>query len=520
MLLPGTRTFQLRLSGGRKLTTAGGLHFNDPLAAADYYSHGGDQAYYFPTRNGPDKNPLTVAQVRLYLPLGVYDPEADPRPEFMPNRIGNSGTSAASKTNKNTSGDSVRAADRSPFANSRRRQRRSSFTSHDNADNSGDGSKRQRRKHERPRRRRLRKIYPMLVVVNSDPGSQAITDRFSDRLGYTTGLLCSGSLGRTSASSMNPVSARYSDPEWNHREQRARRNRRSSDARYYSSGNSDSSDFDQYGNSRNDEYVVAVVDPGRGSWARGYESLLALNYGDKSDGYGENMSGDRPGGLLGTSDIRDHLEAVEYLLSSATSTGSSIRDEGEGYYTEDRPRGSRLSRDRSRWPSSPPMSNRRYYSDDDNYYDADYDDHNINDNDDCYYDYYSNGGDYSDYTAGHKTNDNYKDDESEKGHGRDRRSAGDAKSNAETLRLPYVDANRVALLGGGPTSPSSPPSVYGGYAAARMALWQTVYGGAPIEKKDDATPVDENRKEPVAIHSSFKCAITMAPVYTWRLYCE
>lgn len=319
---------------------------------------------------------------------------------------------------------------------------------------------------------------------------------------------------------MHPVSARYSDAEWNHRKPRIRRNRRSSDTRYYSSGYSDDYDFDQYSDSQNNEYVIAVVDPGRGTWARGYESLLALNYGDKRDGYGENMSGDRPGGLLGTSDIRDHLEAVEYLLSSATSTGSSLRDDGGGYYSEDRPRGSRLSRDRSRWSSSSPMSNRRYYSEDDDYYDAEYDDNIKNDNDDNYYYYYSNSRDYSDYAAGPKTDDDYKDDESDKGHGRDRRSASDAKSGMETLRLPYVDANRVALLGGGPTSPSTPPSVYGGYAAARMALWQTVYGGAPIEKKDDATPVDENRKEPVAIHSSYKCAITMAPVYTWRLYCE
>lgn len=496
------------------------MHFNDPLAAADYYSNGGNQEQHFPTRKGPDSDPLTVAQVRLYLPLGVYDPEADPRPEFMPNRISNSGTFAASNVNINSSGDYIHNSESSSFLNSRRRSRRSSFLSHGNVENSGDGSKRQRRKLERLRQRRFKKLYPMLVVVNSDPGSQAITDRFSDRLGYTTGLLCSGSLGRMSAAGIHPANTKYRDIDWNHRKQRVRRDRRSTGARYYSAGYSDGYDYDQYEDNQYNEYVVAVVDPGRGTWARGYESLLALNYGDKSDGYGENMSGDGPGGQLGTSDIRDQLEAVEYLLSSATSTGSNLRDDGEGYYSEDRPRGGRLSRDRSRWFSSTPMSNRRYYSDDDDYYDTEYYENNKNDNEDYYYYYYSNGGDYGDYGSGPKEDD-YKDDESNKSHGRNRRSTHrDTKANSETLRLPYVDANRVALLGGGPTSPSTPPSVYGGYAAARMALWQTIYGGAPIEKKDDKTPVDENRKEPVAIRSSFKCAITMAPVYTWRLYGE
>lgn len=540
MLLPGTRTFQLRLSGGRKLTTSGGLHFNDPLAAADYYSNGGGEHLHLSARKRPDSNPLTVAQVRLYLPLGVYDPEADPRPEFMSNHVSNSGDSM-NKVDNTISKAAPSASDSAPAHSHRRRRRssQSSSSSHDNKGDGADGSKRQRRPRKQQRQRRYKKLYPMIVMVNSDPGSQAITDRFADRLGYTTGLLCSGSLGRTisGAGSGSTAGARRSGDEWDHRKQRGRRERRSSSTRYYSSGHSDDGNYDPYDyyqdyedNINNNEYVVAVVDPGRGTWARGYESLLALNNDDGNDGYGNYSGGDDtgPSGLLGTADIRDQMEAVEYLLSSATTTGDSFKDSGQGYYSEDRPRGGRGSRDRSRWSSSSSQANRRYYSDDDDdddYYDDDdeYDD-NIDKyyDDDYYYYYYSNGGDNSDYGGGRRGDDFYRDGGGGGGkkNRRDRRSASDAKENSEALRLPYVDAHRVALLGGGPTSPSTPPSVYGGYAAARMALWQAIYGGAPIERRSSAAEDDGNRKEPVAILSSFKCAITMAPVFSWRLYGE
>ncbi|XP_025409060.1 uncharacterized protein LOC112682616 isoform X2 [Sipha flava] len=521
VLLPGTRTFQLRLSGGRKLTTSGGLHFNDPLAAADYYSNGGDQQLHFSTRKRPDSDPLTVAQVRLYLPLGVYDPEADPRPEFMLNHISNSVENTKGKID-NVSETATETSDSPSTPHSRRRRHSSSSRESDN-----DGSKRQRRQRKQQRHRRYKKLYPLLVVVNSDPGSQAITDRFADRLGYTTGLLCSGSLGRMllSPGGGNAAGIRYGNNEFDHRRQKGRRNRRSTATRYYSSGHSDYYDDDFYDYNQDDtedtnnEYVVAVIDPGRGTWARGYESLLALNYGDGNDRY-EDISGSDGGigRILGTADLRDQLEAVEYLLSSATNTNDDFKDNGQGYYSEDRPRGGRGSRDHSRWFSSTSQSNRRYYSDDDDYYDEDeeYDDINTkNDNDDYYYYYYSNGGDNSDYGGSSHGDDFYR-DRDDKISRRDRRSTSDTKVNSEALRLPYVDASRVALLGGGPTSPSTPSSIYGGYAAARMALWQTIYGGAPMEKKGSES--SGNRKEPVAIHSSFKCAITMAPVCSWRMY--
>lgn len=371
----------------------------------------------------------------------------------------------------------------------------------------------------------------MLVVVNSDPGSQAITDRFTDRLGYTTGLLCSGSLGKTLLSGGGSTTgSRYGENEWDRRRQRGRRDRRSPSTRYYSSGHSDNYDDESYDYYRDDdengngnEYVVAVIDTGRGTWARGYESLLALNYGD--DGDGNNSSGDDGGigRLLGTADLRDQLEAVEYLLSSATTTSDSFKDGGQGYYSEDRPRGGRGSRDRSRWFSSTSQSNRRYYSDDDDdYYDEDdlyYDNNDKSNNEDYYYYYYSNGGDNSDYGGGHRGDDFYRDGDDKTSH-RNRRSTSDTKTNTEALRLPYVDATKVALLGGGPTTPSTPSSIYGGYAAARMALWQTIYGGAPIERRSDEARNSKNRKEPVAIRSSFKCAVTMAPVCSWHLYSE
>lgn len=534
VLLPGTRTFQLRLSGGRKLTTSGGLHFNDPLAAADYYSNGGDHQQHFSTNNKrPDSDPLTVAQVRLYLPLGVYDSEADPRPEFMSNHIRKTGKS--DKVDINNIEVTTKTSDSSSSKHSHRRRRRSTSSSsstHDNSDNNGNGSKRQRRPRKKQRQHRFKKLYPMLVVVNSDPGSQAITDRFADRLGYTTGLLCSGSLGRTlpSANGRTSASSRYGGTEWDHQRQRGRRGRRSPTTRYYSSGhsddyNDDSYDYDQYNddNTNNNEYVVAVIDTGRGTWARGYESLLALNYGDVNDGYGDDSSeGDvGPGGLLGSADLRDQLEAVEYLLSSSTATSDSFKDNGQGYYSEDRPRGG-SSRDRSRWFSPTSQSNRRYYSDDDEYYDGgeEYDDSNDNNNnEDYYYYYYSNDGDNADYGYDNRGDNFYRDDGVKRSR-RDRRSTSDTKANSEALRLPYVDASRVALLGGGPTSPSTPPSIYGGYAATRMALWQTIYGGAPIEKKSDESGDRGNRKEPVAIRSLFKCAVTMAPVCSWRLYGE
>lgn len=533
VLLPGTRTFQLKLSGGRKLTTSGGLHFNDPLAAADYYSNGGDHQQHFSTNKRPDSDPLTVAQVRLYLPLGVYDHEADPRPEFMSNHIRKTGKS--DKVDINNIEVTTKTSDSSSSKHNHRRRRRSSSSSsstHDNSDNSEDGSKRQRRPRKKQRQHRFKKLYPMLVVVNSDPGSQAITDRFADRLGYTTGLLCSGSLGRTlpGANGRTSASSRYGGNEWDRQRQRGRRGRRSPTTRYYSSGHSDdyndeSYDYDQNNddNTNNDEYVVAVIDTGRGTWARGYESLLALNYGDVNDGYGDDSGeGDfGPGGLLGSADLRDQLEAVEYLLSSSTATSDSFKDNGQGYYSEDRPR-SGGSRDHSRWFSPTSQSNRRYYSDDDDYYDGgeEYDDSNDNnDNEDYYYYYYSNDGDNGDYGDDNRGDNFYRDDGSKRSR-RDRRSTSDTKANSEALRLPYVDASRVALLGGGPTSPSTPPSIYGGYAATRMALWQTIYGGAPIEKNSDESGDRGNRKEPVAIRSSFKCAVTMAPVCSWRLYGE
>lgn len=324
--------------------------------------------------------------------------------------------------------------------------------------------------------------------------------------------------------------SRYGENEWDRRRQRGRRDRRSPSTRYYSSGHSDNYDDESYDYYRDDdengnsnEYVVAVIDTGRGTWARGYESLLALNYGD--DGDGNNSSGDDGGigRLLGTADLRDQLEAVEYLLSSATTTSDSFKDGGQGYYSEDRPRGGRGSRDRSRWFSSTSQSNRRYYSDDDDdYYDEDdlyYDNNDKSNNEDYYYYYYSNGGDNSDYGGGHRGDDFYRDGDDKTSH-RNRRSTSDTKTNTEALRLPYVDATKVALLGGGPTTPSTPSSIYGGYAAARMALWQTIYGGAPIERRSDEARNSKNRKEPVAIRSSFKCAVTMAPVCSWHLYSE
>lgn len=534
VLLPGTRTFQLRLSGGRKLTTSGGLNFNDPLAAADYYSNGGDQQLHFSTRKRPDSDPLTVAQVRLYLPLGVYDSEADPRPEFMLNHFSNSPDSAKSKIDNNVSEAATGTSDGPSSPHNRRRRRRSSSSSsssRESNDKGGDGSKRPRRQRKKQRQRRYKKLYPLLVVVNSDPGSQAITDRFADRLGYTTGLLCSGSLGRTLSgpSGGNAAGVRYGGNDFDHRRQKGRRSRRSTATRYYSSGHSDyyfDDDFYDYNQDdtedTNNEYVVAVIDPGRGTWARGYESLLALNYGDGNDRYEEISGSDGGlGRILGTADLRDQLEAVEYLLSSATTTNDDFKDNGQGYYSEDRPRGGRGSRDRSRWFSSTSQSNRRYYSDDD-YYDEDeeYDDNiDKNDNDDYYYYYYSNGGDNGDYGGSNHGEDFYRDGDDKRSR-RDRRSTSDTKANLEALRLPYVDAAKVALLGGGPTSPSTPSSIYGGYAAARMALWQTIYGGAPMEKKGGESGDSGNRKEPVAIHSSFKCAITMAPVCSWRMYGE
>lgn len=524
MLLPGTRTFQLRLSGGRKLTTSGGLHFHDPLAAADYYSNGGGQQLQFSAKMRPDSDPLTAAQVRLYLPPGVYDPEADPRPEFMTNHVENNGGSVdmgGVTDSKNSAGIS----DSSSSTNGNHRRRRSSSSSsspHESKDGDGEVPKRQRRKHKQQRQRRIKKLYPMLVVVNSDPGSQAITDRFTDRLGYTTGLLCSGSLDRIMSSASGTTSARYSGNKWDRRSQKGRRDRRSSN-RYYSSGYLDDDDDSSYKydqdneDDTNNQYVVAVVDPGRGTWARGYESLLALSYGGGNDGYSDGVRDDNESeGLLGTADLRDQMEAIEYLLSSATTNSDSFKDDGQGYYSEDRPRRGHGNRDRSRWFSSSSQSNRRYYSDDDDdYYDDDeeyYEKNDKNSNEDYYYYYYSNGDDNSDYD-GRQRSDDYSDDQRSR---RDRRSTSDTKENSEALRLPYVDATRVALLGGGPTSPSTPPSVYGGYAAARMALWQSIHGGAPIERKSSET----NGKEPVAIHSSFKCAITMAPVFSWRLYGE
>lgn len=520
MLLPGTRTFQLRLSGGRKLTTSGGLHFHDPLAAADYYSNGGGQQLQFSAKMRPDSDPLTVAQVRLYLPPGVYDPEADPRPEFMTNHVGNNGGSKDTVSftdSKTTSGTS----DSSSSANGHQRRRRSSSStpsSHESKDGDGEALKRQRRKHKQQRQRRIKKLYPMLVVVNSDPGSQAITDRFTDRLGYITGLLCSGSLDRIMSSASDSASARYGGNKWDRRGQNGRRVRRSSSNKYYSSGYLDDDDDSSYKYDQdneedtNNQYVVAVVDPGRGTWARGYESLLALSYGGDGDD-------NRSEGLLGTADLRDQMEAIEYLLSSATANGDSFKDDGQGYYSEDRPRRGRGNRDHSRWFSSLPQSNRRYYSDDDDdYYDDDneyFENKDKNNNEDYYYYYYSNDDDNSDYDGKQRSND-YNDDQRNR---RNRRSTSGSKENSEALRLPYVDATRVALLGGGPTSPSSPPSVYGGYAAARMALWQSIHGGAPIERSS-VTNDNGNRKEPVAIHSSFKCAITMAPVFSWRLYGE
>lgn len=514
MLLPGTRTFQLRLSGGRKMTTSGGLHFNDPSAAADYYSSGGEQQNLsFRTRS--DSDPLTVAQVRLYLPPGVYDPEADPRPEFMSNHIGNLDSSAGKESNKETKTSGVGSSASKNFH--QRQRRHSSPPNYDNNKKSDDGSKRQRRQHKRLHQGRQKKLYPMLVVVNSDPGSQAITDRFIDRLSYTTGLLCSGS----SASAVGS-DGRYGNNEWSRRRPRRRRDRRSPTTRYYSSTHYDDDSYDyDLGDSLevgDSGYVVAVIDPGRGTWARGYESLLALNYGDSSD---RGSSSSYAGGLLGTTDLRDQLEAVEYLLSSAT--GDNSKGIEHGYYSDDRLRGGRGSRDYSRWFSSPSQANRRYYSDDDDDGDDDYYDDNDdydgdNDkygNEDYYYYYYSNSGDNGDYGGGE--NDYYKDG----GGKRNRRSSthsSDVEPKFEALRLPYVDATRVALLGGGPTSPSTPPSIYGGYATARMALWQAANGGAPRAGTGGEMGYGGNKKGSVFIHSAFKCAISMAPVYSWRLY--
>lgn len=530
VLLPGTRTFQLRLSGGRKLTTSGGLHFNDPLAAANYYSNGGGQQLHFSSSKRPDLDSLTIAQVRLYLPLSVYDPEADQRPEFMSTYVNNYDDS----TNKVNSVIPKTAPDTDHsilFPHDHHRRRRSS-SSRDNENESANGSKR-RRQYKQQRRRRYKKLYPMLVVVNSDPGSQAITDRFSDRLGYTTGLLCSGSFGktRTGLGGGTVSGGRSNGNKWDLHGEKVHRNRRSATTRYYSSShldneNYESNDYEQDDEDTiNNEYVVAVIDPGRGTWARGYESLLALNYDVDYDKNRNNSNEEenKPGGQLGTADIRDQMEAVEYLLSSATTTDESLKNSGQGYYSDDRARKGRGSRDGSRWFSSPSQSNRRYFSDDEDdnedYYNNynEYNDNSGNDYDDYYYYYYSNGGDSSDYGGSHRENYVYRD---EKRSHKDRRSTSNTNVNSEALRLPYVDATRVALLGGGPTSPSAPSSVYGGYAAARMALWQSVYGGAPIEKRNVEVGKNGNRKEPVVIHSSFKCAITMAPVYSWRLYGE
>lgn len=519
MLLPGTRTFQLRLSGGRKLTTAGGLHFNDPLAAADYnYGNSGDKHLPFSSKKSLDLDPLTVAQVRLYLPIGIYDPEADPRPEFMLNYVGNS-DSPAGKVNS-TIGI---ASHSSSSKHSHRRRRRSSSSSHDGNKNSRNESKRQRL-HKQQLHHRYNKLYPILVVVNSDPGSQAITDRFTDRLGYTTGLLCSGSLGRTplDINVDNVAGTKYGN-ERDSRGQKKQRNRRYAETRYYSSERSDDYDNefynnynqDDYGDTNSNEYVVAVIDPGRGTWARGYESLLALNYGEDGDEDDYGL-----GGLLGTSDLRDQLEAVEYLLSSATSASERFKDNAQGYYNDDRSRRGRGSRDQSRWFSSTSQSNRRYYSDNYDFYDEneEYDKNNDKSyNDDYYYYYYNNNRDNSDYNSDRRSDEIYKDGDGKRNR-RERRSISNTKSNLEALRLPYVDATRVALLGGGPTSPSTPSSIYGGYASARIAIWQAIYGGAPVEKKITETNDNGNKKEPVAIHSSFKCAVSMAPVSSWRMY--
>lgn len=504
------------------MTTSGGLHFDDPSAAADYYSNGGHQQQ-FPSKTRPDSDPLTVAQVRLYLPPGVYDPEADPRPEFMTNHIGNSSGSGGKTSSKGTADSGVADDNKSSsaIASRRRRRRHSTSSSHDN-DETGDDYKRQRKPRKRQHKRRQNKLYPMLVVVNSDPGSQAITDRFTDRLGYTTGLLCSGSSGGMLPGT-GGSGGRHDDNEWNQRRQRGHRNRRSSATRYYSSGRSedyddDSYDYDMNGDDIGDDgYVVAVVDPGKGTWGRGYESLLALNYGDSDGGNGSD-SGDGIDGLLGTADLRDQLEAVEYLLSSAAGDSKSG---GQGYYSDDRHRAGRSGRDHSRWFSSTSQSNRRYYSDDDDdddyYGNEEYDENNNYGNEDYYYYYYSNGGDNSDYGGGYRKNDDYKDGENKRSR-RASRSTSGAKTSTDTLQLPYVDATRVALLGGGPTSPSTPPSIYGGYAAARIALWQTKNGGAPMERSGGETGGSGNRKVPVSIPSSFKCAISMAPVFSWRLY--
>lgn len=534
VLLPGTRTFQLRLSGGRKLTISGGLHFNDPLSAANYYSNGGnDQSSHFSTIKHPDSDPLTVAQVRLYLPLGVYDPEADPRPEFMLNReINFNGPTAG---NADATVSEAIPSD----TNGRRRRRRSPSSSSRNKNDENDGTQRQWRPHKKQRQRRFKKLYPMLVVVNSDPGSQAITDRFSDRLGYTTGLLCSGSLGRTISGAGSIASrARYNTDERYRRNYRGRRSRRSSATEYYSSGRDDISndpndfypdddDEDANNNNNNNEYVVAVIDPGQGTWGRGYESLLALNYGVGNDEYGDSIGDNsKSSGLLGIADLRDQMEAVEYLLSSASTAGNDFKDYGQGYYSEERPRGSRGGR--SRWFSSSSQMNRRYYSDDDDDddgYDDDeeyeYDNYK-NDNEDYYYYYYSNGGDNSDYIDDRETDDFHRNGDSKKIRRERRSTDDDTKENTETLRLPYVDSTKVALLGGGPISPSTQPSIYSGYATARMAMWQASYGGSPIiEKKTSEVGGDyRNRKEPVAIQSSFKCAITVSPIFSWRLYCE
>lgn len=514
------------------MTTSGGLHFNDPLSAANYYSNGGSDQSHFSAIKHPDPDPLTVAQVRLYLPLGIYDPEADPRPEFMLNRDINAGGSTGKVDD--TISEATPPGSILSTNDHRRRRRSSSSSSRNNNDDNVDGTKRQRRPHKPQRQRRFKKLYPMLVVINSDPGSQAITDRFSDRLGYTTGLLCSGSLGRTisGAGGVMASRARYSANERDRRNHRGRRSRRSSATRYYSSGRDDVSDnpYDFYQDddkdANNNEYVVAVIDPGQGTWGRGYESLLALNYGDGNDVYGDNNTEDnsKSSGLLGTADLRDQMEAVEYLLSSASTTGDDFKDSGQGYYSEDRPKGSHSGR--SRWSSSS-QTNRRYYSDDDDddddyYYEEneEYDDNNNkNDNDDYYYYYYSNGEENSDYDGDHVRDDFHRNSDSKKSR-RERRSTSDTKENIEALRLPYVDSTKVALLGGGPISPSTQPSIYSGYATARMAMWQAFYGGSPIEKRMNLEGNDENRKEPVAIHSSFKCAITMSPIFSWRLYGE